>query len=247
MTPRAEYTRRIAIWDRAVADGERRHHLISNLRLVVAALIVGGIYLVFGRTAAPAIVFFAPVAVFLALMVWHALVLQANDRAARARRLYTRGLERIDGKWPGTGPDGARFGAGHPYAGDLDLFGNGSLFQLLSSARTEAGEETLADWLRAPASVAEVRARQEAIRELQSRLDFRESLAVLAAEAQVGRTSGLAAWARLGAMGLPLYAGLLFAVLSAGTALSIALALLDWVPGQVPLFWIVPAFCACVR
>ena len=66
-------------------------------------------------------------------------------RAARARRLYERGLDRLEGRWAGSGPDGARFLADHAYARDLDLFGHGSLFQLLDTARTEAGQDTLAD------------------------------------------------------------------------------------------------------
>ena len=37
----------------------------------------------------------------------------------------------------------------HPYAADLDLFGSGSLFELLCTARTQTGEETLASWLKA--------------------------------------------------------------------------------------------------
>ena len=93
-------------------------------------------------------------------------------------------LARLDGQWPGTGSGGERFAADHPYARDLDLFGNGSLFQLLSTARTEAGEATLAGWLSAPADPEEVRARQAAVEELRPRLDFREDLAVLAARAQ---------------------------------------------------------------
>ena len=45
----------------------------------------------------------------------------------------------------------------HPYARDLDLFGRASVFELLCTARTRAGEETLAQWLLAPASPDEVR------------------------------------------------------------------------------------------
>lgn len=236
--PRDEYGRRINRWTAAIAAGERRHLLVSNLRLAVAGLMAAGAYAVFSRMAAPLVVFVVPVIAFLALLIVHALILQANERAACARRLYVRGLERIQGTWPGTGPDGARFAAGHPYAGDLDLFGPGSLFQLLTSARTEAGEETLADWLRGPATVTEVRARQDAVSELRGRLDFREDLAVLAAETPVARTSGLAAWARLSPLGLPAFAGVLFAVLALGTGLLITLALLDRVPGEAALLWV---------
>ncbi|MGE3508252.1 MAG: DNA mismatch repair protein MutS [Vicinamibacterales bacterium] len=236
--PRAEYTRRIALWDAMLERGERRHLLISNVRLVIAGAGAIAAWVVFVRAVAPAIVFAVPLVAFLVLIAVHALVLQKNERAARARRLYIRGVERIDGNWPGTGPDGARFGVAHPYAADLDIFGSGSLFQLLSSARTESGEETLAEWLRGPASVDEIRARQEAVAELRPKLDFREDLAVLAAEAHVGRTSGLAAWAATPPHGLASWLGGLFALLAAGTAALITLAFLDRVPGQAVLLWL---------
>ena len=89
-------------------------------------------------------------------MVAHARVIGQNERAARARRLYQRGLDRLEGRWANTGPDGARFLAGHPYARDLDLFGPASLFQLLHTVRTEAGEDTLAGWLGGAAAVSEI-------------------------------------------------------------------------------------------
>ena len=108
-------------------------------------------------------------------------MLQRFERARGAERVYLRGLDRLDGRWAGTGRDGAAFLEGHPYARDLDLFGRGSLFELLNTTRTEAGEETLADWLRAPAPLDEVRARQAAVAELRPMLDFREDVAVLAA------------------------------------------------------------------
>ena len=93
--------------------------------------------------------------------------MRAHARAVR-REFYEQGIARVTDAWAGTGESGERFlVADHPYAADLDLFGRGSLFELLTTARIRAGEETLARWLLAPADIAEVRARQEAVRELQ--------------------------------------------------------------------------------
>ena len=47
--------------------------------------------------------------VFGGLLVVHARVLNRAERARRAQRLYERGLARLDGRWAGTGLDGARF------------------------------------------------------------------------------------------------------------------------------------------
>ena len=197
MAPRQEYERRIERWDGVVRDGERTHLRISNLRLATAGAAALIAWLAFGRQlVSPAWLLAAGLA-FVVLVVVHARVLERIERGRRARRLYERGLERIDGTWAGRGPDGARFLGSHPYARDLDLFGPASLFQLLDTARTEAGEETLAAWIGSPAAIDEIQARHPAVAELAADVDFRETLAVLAAEAHVGRTSALNRWAGL--------------------------------------------------
>src|SRR5262249_2902647 len=78
-----------------------------------------------------------------------------------------------------------------------DLFGRGSLFERLCDARTRIGRDTLARWLAAPAAPDEVRARQEAVRELSQRLAWREQLALLGADVPEGiNTPGLIAWGK---------------------------------------------------
>ncbi|MEE8476920.1 MAG: hypothetical protein V3S19_01040, partial [Gemmatimonadales bacterium] len=92
----------------------------------------------------------------------------------------TRALARLDGTWHGDGPTGSAFDdPQHPYAGDLDLFGDASLFQYLCAARTRQGETTLARWLLGAADPDQILARQGAVGELAPMLDFREDLAVL--------------------------------------------------------------------
>ncbi|MHC5212551.1 MAG: MutS-related protein, partial [Planctomycetota bacterium] len=125
----------------------------------------------------------APVAAFVAfatLVFLHGRVRARLERARRAVALHERNLERLEDRWAGTGPTGAEdLPADHPYAADLDLFGEGSLFQLLCSARTRLGEHTLAGWLLRPAESPEIRARQQVVRELAPDVDVRERLALL--------------------------------------------------------------------
>jgi len=234
-SPRLEYERRIARWSALIAAGERRQLKISNLRLGVAAAAAVLLWLTVGRWALSPAWMVVPALAFTALVVWHARVIRDNERAARARRLYERGMARIDGAWIGSGPDGARFAADHPFAHDLDLFGSGSVFQLYDTARTEIGEETLADWLRAPASASTVIARQQAVSELRPMLDFRESIAVLAAEADVGRTGALASWASGASVVFPRWAGGFF-VACGGVTLGLAAACLA---GWIEWIWVV--------
>jgi hypothetical protein len=128
-----------------------------------------------------------PVAAFVALLVIHERIARKAALAARSIAFYVRGLARLDGTWAGSGETGVRFlSPEHPYAGDLDIFGNGSVFQLVCGARTTAGESTLAAWLSAPASVDQVRGRQAAVDELRPMLDLREDLALLGEDVRSG-------------------------------------------------------------
>lgn len=63
----------------------------------------------------------------------------------------------------------------------LDLFGGRQLFDRISDWRTDAGGEVLGRWMLHPADPDEVRARQDAIRELTPRADLRERVAATGA------------------------------------------------------------------
>ncbi|MAT54043.1 MAG: hypothetical protein CMN32_06145 [Saprospirales bacterium] len=69
--------------------------------------------------------------------------------------------------------------AKHPYSGDLDVFGRHSLFQFLCRAGTSGGRSRLAGYLTAPAAPEEIHARQAAVAELKTRLDWRQNLQAL--------------------------------------------------------------------
>ena len=71
---------------------------------------------------------------------------------------------------------GERFlDAHHPYSYDLDLFGNGSLFQYLNRCGTEIGERKLASLLLNPFSSSQtIYQRQQASKDLHDRVAFRQ-------------------------------------------------------------------------
>ena len=188
------YRVRLAQRAAVVADHERRHAHLAWWRGGIAA---AGVALVvwLGRPGLPWLI--VPGLAFVAVAIRHAFVLNRRDRAARAVTFYERGLRRIDDTWPGTGETGERFRSEHhPYADDLDLFGHGSLFELLSSPRTAAGEATLAAWLLNPATPEVIRHRQRAVQELAPKVDLREGLFVFGPDVRARvDTDGLRQWA----------------------------------------------------
>ena len=137
-----------------------------------------------------------PVALFIPLLQRHDRVIRARRDAARLISFYDRGLARIEDRWAGTGETGDRFRQDeHLYADDLDLFGDASLFQLLSQARTRAGEEALAAWLKHPAAAETIQRRHVAIDELRGALDLREALSLAGTEIRAGvHPDELLAW-----------------------------------------------------
>jgi hypothetical protein len=124
-------------------------------------------------------------------------VRRAHVRAERAAAHYRAGTARIEDRWSGHGNPGTRFDdPHHVYGADLDLFGPGNLFELLSIARSRMGENALASWLLSPAPIATVQERQQSVAELRDRLDLREDLAVLGESAGVGvQPEELVRWA----------------------------------------------------
>ena len=170
---------------------------IAYSRLAAFAAIVVVAILGFKSRAFSGLWVLAPVGGFVALVVMHDRVIRARRRAELAARFYADGIARIEDRAPPGDGRSARFAdEHHVYASDLDLFGVGSLYERLSTARTSMGEETFADWLKRPATPAVVRARQQAVAELAPRLDLKEDLAVkgLDLRADVNPRS-LAAWA----------------------------------------------------
>ena len=229
--PRDEYSRRLEVRRRSLANRERWERRLADGRLAAfslgAALLAWALWS--GRISWAWAV--GPAVVFLALVVVHARVARFTRRAARAVAYYENGLKRIDGDWAGTGVQGLSYlDAEHPYAADLDLFGSGSLFERLCTARTRAGEERLAAWLLAPTDPDSIRARQGAVVELRPKLDFREAVALLGADVREGiDPEGLTSWGSAPAVFTARLPALIAPVLA---ALGIA-ALVVWVATAV--------------
>ncbi|MBM3462449.1 MAG: DNA mismatch repair protein MutS [Armatimonadetes bacterium] len=165
---------------RALAEQEAVVRRIGTMRLTVFLLGVGVAWL-FSNHRVSSDWLIACVLAFVGLIMLHRRVFEKRERLRRSVEFYEAGLGRIAEEWAGRGVTGERFlDREHPYADDLDVFGKGSLFELLCTARTRGGEAMLASWLLQGASPGEVRARQEAVAELRDNAVLREDLWVIA-------------------------------------------------------------------
>jgi len=201
----------------AAADARltRAFNIVASLR--AGAFILAALLAWFGATrhTPPLEWALVPFLFFLLLMFRHEVIVQERDRVRRTAAYARRGLARLEDKWAGTGNTGERFrNESHVYADDLDLFGKGSLFELLCTAETPSGQETLAGWLLAPA-----------------RLD----LAVLGVEvAGTVRGESLHAWGSAPPVAFPFWAApvaFLLGLVNAGTLIAATwFDLTPWAP-----------------
>ena len=185
LEPIEEYRKRLGAKLEIVAAKEKRHLLFGYLKVAVIAGMIALVWIYFARHSFRAYWLLVPIVAYLLLAVLHERAIQARTHAETAANLYRRGIARMEDRWSGTGATGERFvDPKHVYADDLDVFGRGSLFQLLSTARLPMGESRLAEWLRAPSAVQAAVERQGLIAELRTKLELREDLAVTGEDLQ---------------------------------------------------------------
>jgi hypothetical protein len=193
-----EYSRRLQQREATAAQLQRKHLWLGNIRVAVFVGILVQCWIT-GKTGSPTVYWLlAPIALFIGLVTAHRKVVRAMTLARRAVAVYGRGIARIEDRWTGAGETGAEFKDPlHLYAEDLDILGDGSLFQLLSTGRTNMGKRCLADWLLTHADVERIRERQSAVAELKTKLDLREDLAVTGESERIGaKPEPLIAWAQ---------------------------------------------------
>jgi len=173
------YEERLARHRAEIERLARRERAIGTARGVAFALIVAVAFVKWGWLV------LVPTIAFIALVIATEPLRAAKRRAEAAAAFCERGLARMRDEWHGKGDFGDDFAEEHhPFAADLDLFGSGSLFELISIAATSSGRATLASWLKHPerVSAADVRARQASVASLRDEVDLREDLFVIASE-----------------------------------------------------------------
>ena len=173
---RQNYTNRIERFTDAIRRETRLMNLLSLFRLIT--LIAAVWFLVLGIKHH--VFFWYPgsillVAGFLYLVVLHNRHRDARDLFQQYRSLNETEIRCLDFEYEEL-PDGAAWAdRTHAWSHDLDIFGRGSLFQYLNRTSTLRGGHLLAALLTTePDGAEEVRQRQETVKELTGRIDFRQ-------------------------------------------------------------------------
>ena len=242
-SPLDVYSRAVIRLREAYYDAFRRKRWLQIV-LGLAGAVAGVSFIEYRRHGAPW-EWALPVAALVAAWASRELrrVALESRRAYRLRGYYETGMARLTRDWDAL-PTGEEYAEpGHAYAAGLDLFGHCSLYQLLCSARTRAGKDTLAKWMKEPASIEEARARNEAARELWACSDLREAIASAGQAASADfRIETFREWVNSAPAGFPAWAPWLAIPLALAV---IGMLLAAWIL-QAPQLLATPYFAAAL-
>lgn len=179
--PRAAYQARrdnIAVREKKLT---RRDQRFVRLRVGIFVLAVGLAILCLGD---PEFVswwwIMIPAMLFCGLLPFHQACLKRLKHARAVSAFHASRLRRLDREFGADISNGSEFSNDlHPWTQDLDVFGPGSLFQLLNECRTQPGRRKLAEWLQNVCDGDTIRLRQARAQGLKNELVLRESLACI--------------------------------------------------------------------
>jgi hypothetical protein len=177
----ADYAARAAGFAERERALQREVERISQLRLT--AFVVGaasGIALLgwWGRTTLLIAGLVIGIVAYIALARTHAKRRRRARWSGVRRIVCEQGALRVARDWNGLAPwTGETLTHEHAHAADLDVTGHASLVRLLDVTSPGPGRQTVLSWLTGePPSVAEIRVRQESVRELTPAVEWRETL-----------------------------------------------------------------------
>ena len=173
---KSTYRERIENYEAAISYRNRLINYIALLRLLTLVAIV--YFLITGIKSDQLIFYFASflmAVTFLVLVNYHRMHNERRELLRELRDLNSKEISCLDHHYDAC-PDGSEFiDRHHPWSFDLDLFGKGSLYQYLNRTSTLHGKRILANSLTAsPEKIKQISERQEIIKDLKDRLDFRQ-------------------------------------------------------------------------
>jgi len=175
--PQAIYTSETDRLNNQLLLLKKRKDTIAWTRFGVIILLIAALYYLY-----PTGLLYVSVASVLLIAVFIRLVIMAannNTAIENYRRLFSINQQEIQiaaGDYLER-PDGESFrSATHPYANDLDIFGQASLYQYTNRTTSQQGNGQYAGWLLHPASATIILQRQEAVKELAPQYQWRQQL-----------------------------------------------------------------------
>lgn len=180
--PAEQYLRQIEQFDQRLVDVAPADRRLTIVRIVLFLALATSFLVAFltpeVRVAANSVGTFL-LAVFVIVAAYHERISLQKEEWTHRQSMAREQLGRLRHHWSEINVHEVEVPSEHTYlAKDLDLFGEASLYHLISMAHTPRGKEILREWLLSPATPPEILERQAAVRELAAEVSLREELAL---------------------------------------------------------------------
>ena len=168
MKPDEYYQKQIDHYTARLKQIKKRRNLITLPKLLTFGYMIFLIYLLINHSTQPLLLLgIGAILVFIFLTLWDSQIIYRQHLIEELLRINTLESDYLAGNFSAL-DQGERFNdPAHPYAHDLDLFGEDSLFQHLNRTVTFSGTQKLVSWLLSLSKDPEViHSRQQAAEEL---------------------------------------------------------------------------------
>ena len=168
MKPDEYYQKQIDHYTARLKQIKKRRNLITLAKLLTFGYMIFLIYLLINHSTQPLLLLgIGAILVFIFLTLWDSQIIYRQHLIEELLRINTLESDYLAGNFSAL-DQGERFNdPAHPYAHDLDLFGEDSLFQHLNRKVTFSGTQKLVSWLLSLSKDPEViHSRQQAAEEL---------------------------------------------------------------------------------
>lgn len=233
------YEKRIIFYKKLSQKQSRVINFISYLRLATFAIGFGTAFYIYIKKLYyfSAGIFLISAGIFIYLIFKHNKMINNKKYSVAMEDINKLSLKRLDGEWKSFRDSGEEFmDENHSYSNDLDIFGRGSLFQLINVTNTYIGRLRLKNLLSLKnTDIGEIYRRQEAVRELAEKLSWRQRFDVEGriVSDKIKDPENLIAWGKLRRdFYCNPWAVVFFRVLPVITLIIILLSFMGIVPGS---------------
>lgn len=235
--PRTFYNSQINKYNTHLKKASQKLAFSSLLRLTVFLAMAFLVYFFFGNITAVVATILIGIAIFLVLVSRHSDLKYERDKNRELIRINETELSILERNFREL-PTGSEFeDPEHPFSQDIDLFGSSSFFQYMNRTALVEGKQQLADLLLSN-NIDKIERKQDAIKELADKADWRQNFSALATLVKTEtRTGTILKWLREYEFFVPAVMKWLPWLFSAISLVVIAAFFMDYIGGIELAIW----------
>ncbi|MCH2223491.1 MAG: DNA mismatch repair protein MutS [Crocinitomicaceae bacterium] len=212
--------------------------LLSTLRLGVFILTGFSIYFFWGQTAMVVTSSVLGFGVFGFLIARYAGLVNRKRYFEALKKVNQTEINALDKNYEGIS-DGAEFlQSDHYFNQDIDLYGPGTIFQVINRTETVRGEQLLSSWMNSN-NISSIVSRQEGIKEIGEKIDWRQHYKATAGQIKDELdTRVILKWLTEYRRFIPAIFRFIPAAFSIASVIMITLYAIEFIPGMYLVYWL---------